>query len=105
MYLIIKPFVILLFFLGCIKITNAQNKTKKVKEYYENGVIKTKGKIKNDKKVGIWFFYNNSGHLLLKEYWKKGNLLYTVKINERLKAYEIVYPDGSIKKLNTCGCK
>lgn len=105
MYLIIKPFIILVFFLGFLKITNAQNKTKKVREYYENGVIKIKGKTKNEKKAGVWFFYDNSGHLLLKEYWKKGNLRFTVKINEKQKAYEIVYPDGSVKKLNTCGCK
>lgn len=104
MYLTIKHFILFVFFIVCFKISIGQNQTKKVKEYYENGILKTKGKLKNDLKTGIWFYYNDIGALIQKEYWKKGKLNFTIKINEKHKAYEILYPNGNVKKLRTCGC-
>lgn len=104
MYLIIKHFILITFFMLCFKLSTAQKQTQKVKEYYENGVIKMKGKLKNDKKSGIWFFYANDGKLVLKEVWRKGILKYSTRFNDKQKAYEIVFPDGSTRKLRTCGC-
>lgn len=104
MYLIIKHFILFAFFMVCFKTSYAQKQTIKVREYYENGVIKMKGKLKNDTKCGIWFYYANNGKLILKEVWRKGVLKYSTRFNEQQKAYEIVFPDGSTRKLRTCGC-
>lgn len=104
MCLTIKHFILFVFFIVCFKMSNGQKITLKVKEYYENGLLKTKGKIKNDLKIGIWYFYTNKGALIQKEYWKKGIIHFTIKFNEKQKAYEILYPNGEIKKLRTCGC-
>jgi len=104
MYLTIKQFILLTLLLCCFKITNAQKQTKKVKEYYTNGVIKIKGFEKNNTKTGTWYYYTNNGKLLQKESWKNGVLKYTIKYNEKVKASEIIYQNGTIKKLKGCGC-
>ena len=104
MCLTIKQFILLTFLLCCFKITIAQKQTQKVKEYYTNGIIKRKGKTKNDSKIGTWFYYANNGKLLKKESWKKGDLKFTIIYNEKVKASEIIYKDGTVKKLKGCGC-
>lgn len=104
MYLTIKHFILFSFLIVGFKSSYAQKQTIKVREYYENGVIKTKGKLKNDTKSGIWFFYANNGKLILKEVWRKGVLKYSTRFNEQQKAFEILFPDGSTRKLRTCGC-
>jgi antitoxin component YwqK of YwqJK toxin-antitoxin module len=88
----------------CFKITIAQNQTQNVKEYYTNGVIKMKGKKINEIKTGTWCYYTDKGKLIQKERWKKGHLKFTIKYNEKVKASEIIYEDGSVKKLKGCGC-
>jgi antitoxin component YwqK of YwqJK toxin-antitoxin module len=104
MYLVIKQFIIIAFFLASFKITFAQKQTQKVKEYYTNGIIKMKGKKINNIKTGTWFYFTENGKLLKKERWKKGNLKFTIKYNEKVKAIEIIYKDGTVKKLKGCGC-
>jgi antitoxin component YwqK of YwqJK toxin-antitoxin module len=104
MYLIIKQFILLTFLLVSFKITFAQNQTQKVKEYYTNGVLKMKGKKTNDVKIGTWYYYTDKGKLHQKERWKNGSLKFTIKYNEKVKASEIIYEDGNIKKLKGCGC-
>lgn len=104
MYLVIKQFILLTFLLTSFKITFAQNQTQKVKEYYTNGIIKMKGKKINNNKTGTWFYYTNKGKLLQKERWNKGRLKHTIKYNEKVKASEIIYENGTVKKLKGCGC-
>ena len=104
MYLTIKQFILTTFLLCCFKITIAQNQTQKVKEYYTNGIIKMKGNKRNDTNNGNWFYYANNGKLIKKEHWKKGDLKFTIIYNEKVKATEIIYKDGTVKKLKGCGC-
>ena len=104
MYLTIKQFILLTFLLCNFKMTIAQKQTQKVKDYYTNGIIKMKGKKINDSKIGTWFYYANDGKLIKKEQWKKGNLKFTIIYNEKVKASEIIYKDGTVKKLKGCGC-
>jgi hypothetical protein len=104
MYLTIKQLILLTFLLCCFKITIAQNQTQKVKDYYTNGIIKMKGMKKNDTKIGTWFYYDSNGKLIKKERWKKGDLKFTILYNEKVKASEIIYNDGTVKKLKGCGC-
>jgi antitoxin component YwqK of YwqJK toxin-antitoxin module len=82
----------------------AQNQTIKVKEYYTNGIIKMKGKKRNNTNIGTWYYYANNGKLTKKERWKKGSLAFSINYNEKVKAIEIIYKNGTIKKLKGCGC-
>jgi antitoxin component YwqK of YwqJK toxin-antitoxin module len=104
MYLTIKQFILLTFLLCCFEITIAQKQTQKVKDYYTNGIIKMKGKKINNAKIGTWFYYANNGKLTKKERWKNGDLKFTILYNEKVKASEIIYKDGTVKKLKGCGC-
>jgi len=104
MYLTIKQFILLAFLLCCFKITIAQNQTQKVKDYYTNGLIKMKGNKLNDSKIGTWLYFDNNGKLIKKERWKNGDLKFTIIYNEKIKATEIIYKDGTVKKLKGCGC-
>ena len=45
-----------------------------------------------------------NGKLIKKERWKKGDLKFTIIYNEKVKASEIIYKDGTVKKLKGCGC-
>ncbi len=104
MYLTIKQFVIIIFILLNLTGVNAQNQTKKFKNYYENGVIKLKGVKKNEVNVGTWYYYSEKGLLTKKERWKNGVLKLTIKYNEKQKVSEMIDENGKIKKFNGCGC-
>lgn len=104
MYLTIKQFILLMILCISFKMAISQNKTLKVKNYYENGALKDKGKFKNEIKTGMWYYYNSIGHLQKKEHWKNGKLKFSIIYNQRQKASEIIYENGNIKKLKGCGC-
>jgi len=104
MYLTIKQFVIIIFILLNLTGVNAQNQTKKFKNYYENGVLKLKGAKKNEINVGTWYYYSEKGFITKKERWKKGVLKLTIKYNEKQKVSELIDENGKIKKINGCGC-
>lgn len=50
------------------------NGTKK-KYFYENGQLEKEGYFLNNKKNGIWIFYNEDGILSRKEFWDSGMLM------------------------------
>lgn len=104
MSLAIKQFVIIFFILFNLTAANAQNQTKKIKEYYKNGVLKLKAFKKNDLNIGTWYYYSEKGLIQKKEKWKNGILKLTIKYNNKQNVSEIIYENGTIKKLKGCGC-
>ncbi len=104
MYLTIKHFACLIAFYLSFQTTFGQNTTQKVKEYYSNGNIKLKGKLKNNDTIGYWFFYDERGFIIKKEKWHKGKLSWAIIYNEKQKPKEYIDKNGTIKKLKGCGC-
>ncbi len=104
MYLKISRFFIIILFCFSFLITISQTTTEKVKEYYTNGVIKVKGKLKNNEHNGFWYYYSEKGRLTKKERWKDGKLKWTIIYNEKQKPSELINEKGEIKKLKGCGC-
>ena len=64
-------------------ITN--NDTTKVKNFYENGQLKTKGLKINKFKCGDWYYYNESGRIIKIEIYKQGRLIKDMEIGELIK--------------------
>ena len=105
MRIYLKYSLINLFLFIFLSNANAQSITTKVKEYYNSGTIKIKGKLKNNLKTGSWYYYNEQGEIIKREkYDRKGKLAFTFIYNKQHKISEIIDKNGRITKRNSCGC-
>ena len=92
----------------------------KHKEYYDNGVLKTIGTLKNNKKIGKWKYYSNEGLLYLEEnykndirdgqrrqYYKSGNIMLegAIKKNRLIGKWKEYYKNGQLKSEGLYGDK
>mgnify|MGYP006094324845 CR=1 FL=1 len=57
-------------------------------EHHPNGKLKTKGRLKNGKRTGMWFAYYSNGNLYSENKYKKGEL------NGKTATY---YPNGNLQ--------
>lgn len=82
-------------------------KTNKITEktFHENGILKTKGKLVNGLRHGVWFNHNLNGKLESKEFYKHGKLLYIVYYNEQNRKTKWVDANGNEHVYKTCNCK
>jgi antitoxin component YwqK of YwqJK toxin-antitoxin module len=57
---------------GSFTTDTSNGKTGKYEEYYENGNLKLKGQYDQDKRIGIWKWYNENGHFNTEFDYKDG---------------------------------
>ncbi len=82
------------------------------KEYYDNGVLKTIGALKNKKKIGEWKYYSDNEKLYLienykngirdgqiKNYYKNGNIMFEgiIKKDGLIGKWKYYYENGQIE--------
>lgn len=55
--------------------TNMSNLNGKFLKYYESGILGLNGQYNNNEKNGDWFYYNNSGKIIIKETYSNNKLV------------------------------
>ena len=62
------------------KFNVTNNDSTKVKNFYENGQLKTKGLKINKFKCGDWYYYDKTGKIIKVERYKQGRLIKDIEI-------------------------
>lgn len=75
----------------------------KYREKYANGKVKVSGFYKSGAKHKVWMYYDEFGKMMLKEKWKKGNLLWKAEYEEG-RLSRTIDKDGKVLERPKCGC-
>jgi hypothetical protein len=101
------------FFLGlffCVLFTFSVSqvqaqKSIKVLEKHDNGKLKMQGQLRNEGKVGFWYFYDPNGWLQRKEKWSKGDFVWAIEFNEKHQRTKGMNKRGKETIYKGCNCK